>query len=165
MKPGIANQAESKSKDIVVYKLVSNKESVCSQCQKELNKGNLLTLEDGKGLCMVCADLDHLVTLPSGDAALTRRTKKYSRLWAVIVRFSRARKRYERQGWLVEEDALTKAEEEVLSESELKEQRRMNEAFRREDEDEKLAREIQTKLLEIFPQCPAKDAERIARQG
>ena len=40
------------------------------------------------------------------DAALTLRAKKNSRLSAVVVRFSRARKRYERQGILVAEDAL-----------------------------------------------------------
>ena len=48
-----------------------------------------------------------LVFQPSGDAALTRRANKNSRLSAVVVRFSRARKRYERQGILVEEDALS----------------------------------------------------------
>ena len=48
-------------------------------------------------LCMSCADMDHLVFLESGDAALTRRAKRASRLSAVVVRFSRARRRYERQ--------------------------------------------------------------------
>jgi hypothetical protein len=64
---------------------------------------------------MACADMDHLVFLPSGDAALTRRAKTNSRLSAVVVRFSRARKRYERQGILVEEDALERAEQECLA--------------------------------------------------
>jgi len=43
--------------------------------------------------------------LPSGDAALTRRAKRASGLSVVVVRFSRARRRYERQGILVEEEA------------------------------------------------------------
>jgi hypothetical protein len=42
--------------------------------------------------------MDHLVFLPSGEAALTRRAKKASGLSAVVVRWSRTRKRYERQG-------------------------------------------------------------------
>jgi hypothetical protein len=66
----------------------------------------LLFMEDPGPLCLACADLDHLVFLPSGDAALTRRAKKASRLSAVVVRFSTTRKRYERQGVLVEESAL-----------------------------------------------------------
>jgi len=56
------------------------------------------------------SDLDHLVFLPSGDAALTRRATKASSLSAVVVRGSRSRKRYERQGVLVEEPALALAE-------------------------------------------------------
>ena len=61
---------------------------------------------------------DHLVFLPRGDAALTRRASKYSTLRAVVVRFSRSRERYERQGLLVEEAALTRAEQECLSDAE-----------------------------------------------
>ncbi len=56
--------------------------------------------------------MDHLVFLPAGDATLTRRAKTASRLWAVVVRFSRSRKRYEREGLLVEEAALERAEAE-----------------------------------------------------
>jgi hypothetical protein len=53
--------------------------------------------------------MDHLVFLPSGDAGLTRRAHRTSELSAVVVRFSRSRKRYERQGLLVENAALTHA--------------------------------------------------------
>ncbi len=63
---------------------------------------------------MPCADLEHLVFLPAGDATLTRRAKDASDLSAVVVRFSRARRRYERQGIVVEEAALEQAEESVL---------------------------------------------------
>jgi hypothetical protein len=45
------------------------------------------------------------VFLPAGDAALSRRARKASTLSAVVVRFSRPRKRYERQGILVEPKA------------------------------------------------------------
>jgi hypothetical protein len=62
---------------------------------------------------MDCAEMNHLVYLPAGDAALTRRAKKGSNLSAVVVRFSRARKRYERHGILVEEEALERAEREL----------------------------------------------------
>jgi len=66
---------------------------------------------------MSCADLDHLVFLARGDAALTLRARKHSGLSAVVVRFSRARKRYERQGVLVEEAALDQAEAECLADA------------------------------------------------
>jgi hypothetical protein len=52
------------------------------------------------------------VLLGAGDAKLTRRAKARSARHAVVVRFSKARKRYERQGLLVEPQALREAEAE-----------------------------------------------------
>ena len=66
-------------------------------------------MEGERPFCLACADLDHLEFLPSGDAALTRRSRKYSGLCAVVVRFSRSRGRYERQGLMVESAALERA--------------------------------------------------------
>jgi hypothetical protein len=74
--------------------------------------------------------MDHLVFLGSGDAAPTRRARKRSGLSAVVVRFSRARKRYERQGVLVEQEALEQAEAECLADEELRGRRREREAER-----------------------------------
>ena len=47
------------------------------------------------------------------DALLTRRAKAKSTRHAVIVRFSRTRRRYERQGLLVEPEALADARREA----------------------------------------------------
>lgn len=66
-------------------------------------------MEQQGPLCLRCADMAHLVYLPRGDAMLTRRARRASGLCAVVVRFSRARKRYERQGIIVEEAALVQA--------------------------------------------------------
>lgn len=154
---------EAASKDIVVFELVSGKDSVCLGCQEELGKGCFLTVEDGNGLCMKCADLDHLVFLPSGDAALSRRSKKYSKLWAVVVKFSRARRRYERQGLLVEEEALDRAEKECAADEDVRETRREYEAERRSEQDKVLAEQMRTRLMELFPGCKEKDAIAIAR--
>ncbi len=151
----------SDSKDLVVFSIV--RDSQCSECKRELWKGDLLSMEKGAPLCMACADLDHLVWLPSGDAALTRRAKKHSKLWAVIVRFSRARRRYERQGLLVEEEALEQAQEECLADEALREARRERDAERRAEQDVELAQSMKAKLMEMFPGCPPNEAESIAR--
>lgn len=82
------NAAFESGKEIVVFCLVTD--SVCFECGAELWKGDFLQMEKGKPLCLACADLDHLVFLPGGDAALTRRSRKYSTLSAIVVRFSRA---------------------------------------------------------------------------
>jgi len=53
--------------------------------------------------------------MPSGDAALTRRATKASRLSAVVVRRSTRRNRYERQGILAEPAAIEQAVASVRS--------------------------------------------------
>src|SRR5262249_19966158 len=155
-------QLESKSKEIVVFWMVG-RDSVCSECHQELGKGCFLTVDNGKGLCMECADFDHLVWLASGDAALTRRAKKHSKLWAVVVKFSRARRRYERQGLLVEEEALAQAERECEADQGVRETRREYDAERRSEQDKLLAKQMQAKLRELFPGCSETDAARIAQ--
>src|ERR1700757_3745103 len=94
-------QPYAKDEDIVVFSIL--RESVCAECGRELLKGDFLRMEAGRPLCLMCADLDHLVFLPRGDTALTRRASQHSTLRAVVVRFSRSRKRYERQGVLIDE--------------------------------------------------------------
>src|SRR5262245_51692618 len=100
---------------------ISHRDSTCGECKERLGRQAWITLEEEKGaLCLACADLDHLEFLPSGDAALTRRARKHSQLSAVVLKFSRARGRYERQGLLVEEKALAQAETECLADQEIR---------------------------------------------
>ena len=106
----------AKAPDLVVFEKVSE-EGHCGECGAELAKGSFLFTEKSQPLCLACADLDHLVFLPAGDMALTRRARKHSPLSAVVVRFSRARKHYERQGLLVTNAALAQAEEECAADA------------------------------------------------
>jgi len=61
---------------------ISSRESRCDECGENLGQGAWILLQgDDKGAaCLSCADLDHLVFLPSGDAALTRRSRIVSEL-------------------------------------------------------------------------------------
>ncbi|MBN2317990.1 MAG: DUF2293 domain-containing protein [Acidobacteria bacterium] len=151
----------SKPQDIVVFETV-RQSVICSECETELNKGDFLFMEKDRPLCLNCADLNHLDFLPSGNAALTRRARKYSRLSAVVVRFARARKRYERQGILVEPDAIEKAEQECLGDEDQRMARREREATRRVAQDEKLVDEMAQSIRRIYPGCPSEEAEKIA---
>ncbi len=63
-------------------------------------------MENPGPACLGCVGLDELEFLPAGDAPLSRRVKAKSTRWAVVVSFSRSRRRYERQGLLVEPLAL-----------------------------------------------------------
>ncbi|MGB0091337.1 MAG: hypothetical protein WBP81_02190, partial [Solirubrobacteraceae bacterium] len=144
-------ERQSRPPDRVVVSPV--KDWTCSLCGSE--EGGWLIMEDSGPVCTRCADMDHLVFLPSGDAALTRRTKAISRLSAVVVRFSRARKRYERQGILVEEHALERAERECLADEEARARRRERDAQRRAVDDVELQARMAQEIVRLCPGCPA----------
>ena len=136
--------------------------SECAECGKELLARDFLFMEDGHPLCLTCADLDHLAYLARGDTALTRRARKYSSLSAVVVRFSRARKRYERQGVLVEEAALDRAEEQCHADAAERLANRAKAARRRVEEDRNLATRMMESILALYPGCPPAEAQAIA---
>src|SRR5262245_35299799 len=104
---------DSPGDEIVVFMV--RRATECSECGCELAHGSLLRMEASQPLCLDCADLGHLEFLPRGDVALTRRASKHSQLRAVVVEWSRTRKRYERQGILAEPEAIARAEEETLA--------------------------------------------------
>lgn len=85
------------------------------KCHRCGGTGGLLVMEDPGPACLPCAGLAALVFLPAGDAALSRIAKSKSTAFAVVVRFSRSRKRYERHGLLVQPEALREAELEVAA--------------------------------------------------
>jgi len=92
----------SREPELVVIQPL-NREWSCHRCG---GTGDLLMM-DGQGpACLRCVGLADLEFLPPGDALLTRRTKAKSARYAVVVRFSRSRRRYERRGLLVEPQAL-----------------------------------------------------------
>jgi hypothetical protein len=107
--------------------------------------------------------MDHLVFVAAGDAALTRRAKKASGLSAVVVRFNRSRKRYERRGILVEEAALESAERQCFADEDARQRRRERDRERRADEDLTLQARMAQEIGRLFPACPAPRAEAIAR--
>jgi hypothetical protein len=139
--------------DLTVF--ITTGESSCDECGEDLGRRAWITLTGDKGaLCLACADLDHLLFLPAGDAALTRRARKHSTLVAVVLKWSRARKRYERQGLLVEAQALDQAERECLADSEARARRREREAARRVDLDRQYVERFAARVRELFPRCP-----------
>jgi hypothetical protein len=145
--------------NVVVFSII--KDSACSECGAELGKGSFLRIENDKPLCLGCADLDHLVFLASGDTALTRRSRKYSELSAVVVRFSRTRRRYERQGVLVEAQALEQAEKECLSDEAPRRLARETASQAREQADSRYLAQFGERIHLQYPGCPAREAEAI----
>jgi hypothetical protein len=149
--------------ELVVFSII--RDSICVDCKTELSKGRFLRVENDVPLCLSCADLDHLVFLPAGDAALTRRAVKYSKLRAMVVRFSRARKRYERQGVLVERPALERAEQECLADVDAREAARARAAERRARLDDEYVKKFEQRIGDLFPACPLPDRRSIAEHA
>ena len=151
----------SRSVQPVVFKIV--RASECSECGAELVQGCFLFMEAGQPLCLRCARrLDDLEYLPSGDAALTRRAAKYSDRTAVVVRFSRSRGRYERQGILVENSALDRAEQQCSLDADERAKARAVGALRRKEQDCALIAQMTEAIAILFPRCPPKEAAAIA---
>ena len=143
------------SKDNQLKVFISNRESKCDECGEDLGHHAWIVLRGEVGAaCLSCADLDHLVFLPSGDTAITRRSQKHSRLSAVVLKWSNARKRYERQGLLVENEALERAERECEADATQREIRRCRSMLRRAELDEGYINRFAVRVREVYPHCP-----------
>ncbi|MFG2117344.1 DUF2293 domain-containing protein [Streptomyces sp. NPDC048718] len=125
----------------------------CAECHQ--GPVERMIVEFNQVICLDCADLGHLVFLRRGDTALTRRAREGSTLWAVVVRHNRRRTRYERQGLLVEEGALARAEAACLADTEAR-------ARRRARQDTEITAALAAEILRLYPGCPAERADAIA---
>ncbi len=105
-----ARAVEKASRPPELVVILPVKDWTCHRCG---GTGDLLIMEKPGPSCLVCAGLSELVFLPSGNALLTRRAKAKSAKHAVVVRFSKTRGRYERQGLLVEPRALAEAQSQI----------------------------------------------------
>jgi hypothetical protein len=72
----------------------------------------------------------------------------------VVLKWSRARKRYERQGLLVEERALETAEVECLADKDAREAAQARAAERRKEVDAQYMNSFARRVREMFPHCP-----------
>jgi hypothetical protein len=152
------------TRDLTVF--ITNRDATCDECHEELGRGAWITLGDGgRALCLTCADLDHLAFLPAGDPSPTRRARARSTLSAVVLRWSRARERYERQGLLVEAAALDQAEAERLSDADARARRREREAERRAELDRDYLMSFAGRVRELFPGAPPGREQDIAEHA
>lgn len=155
--------SEDQLEEIVVFPVTGR--TVCRRCKTELKTGDFLRSEGKRPFCLACADLNHLVFLPRGDTALTRRARKHSTLCAVVVRFSRRRRRLERQGLLIEEAALERAKRECLADAPVRERARQRAARRRAVLDQRYVQEFAARLGKLVPGCPAAECQAIAERA
>ncbi|MCF6470940.1 DUF2293 domain-containing protein [Nonomuraea sp. MG754425] len=153
-------EAQSKAPDLVAVAPLDA--WTCASCG---DTGPYLIMEDDRPHCLTCADLDHLVFLPSGNAALSRRAKQESGLAAVVVRYNRRRKVYQRMGLLVEDAALAAAEERCLADEDVRELRRERDRVRRAEQDVEYQAAMAAQIARLFPGCPEPRAREIAEHA
>jgi hypothetical protein len=145
-------------KDPAVFVAVDDKK--CTACGEEIFRGGLFLPEKpDRLLCMDCADLDELEFLPSGDATLTRRASKHSAVSYVVLRFSRHRKRFERQGTLVQPEAIEQAQTECAADEGARRERQERNRERLARLDEQFVKAFAAAVREQFPAMP-RDRER-----
>lgn len=131
-------------------------EKKCSECAQELVRGEFfLPKPDNKLLCLACAELDELEFLPSGDPALTRRAGKYSKVSYLVLKFSKARKRFERQGMLVDPTAIDQAEKECVADQSVRQLRQARNQIRIQGLDQDYIKQFAAAIRQRYPQCPA----------
>ncbi|PPK62211.1 DUF2293 domain-containing protein [Actinokineospora auranticolor] len=153
-------ERQAKAPDLVV--IHPDKAWHCAQCR---DTGEFHFLEHEVPLCLDCADMGHLVYLPSGDAALTRRARKASGLAAVVVKWSKSRKRFDRRGILVERAALEAAEEQCLADEEVRERRKVRDRERRAAQDVEFQATFAVRIGELFPGLETARAQAIAEHA
>jgi hypothetical protein len=115
--------------------------------------------------CLACAGLADLEYLPAGDVALTRRALSLSSRVSVVVKFSRARKRHERQGVLVEAEALAAARASCEEDAARRQAARGPRQARAEREEHEYLTRFSARIAELFPDCPAEEVDAIARRA
>lgn len=161
--PKVSAEAPDRPVELLVIR--GRKGYTCTSCGADHGPGAMLTMEPPGPVCLGCADLDHLEFLARGNTALTRRAKKASTLSAVVVEWSRTRKRYERQGILAEAKAIAQAEASCLDDAEVRERRRARDAERRARLDVAFVAQLAEAVRAQFLSCPPDRAERIAEHA
>ena len=153
-------KAQTDQHEPVVF--IARRDTQCGGCGEALQHGRWITLRGERPWCLACAELDRMDFLARGNAALTRRARQHSRVSIAVVEWSRTRKQYERQGFLVEPGAIERAEEECLADAEVRERRRLRDERRRADLDAEYVAAFARHVLERYPSCPPQEAQQIA---
>jgi len=131
-------------------------EATCATCGTGIANGGFITKERGRTLCLGCAGLDGLTYLPKGDATLTRRASKHSGARVLVVTRVYSRKRYKREGILIEPAAIERAQKECRADAAARDKRREE---REREHSVRFARALRRR----YPSCPKGVERKIAR--
>jgi hypothetical protein len=132
----------------------SQGEGDCPHCAAPLHHSAFVTFKNDAIACVKCGGLENLEFLPSGNTALTRRANALSALKYVVLKFSRVRKRYERQGILASPEILDQARRECEADEAARESKRQASAARREKQETTHLAAFAARIRELYPSAP-----------
>lgn len=130
----------------------------CSKCGKPVPAGERFVAEseDLRGTCFSCSAFTSYTLLPSGNAAMTRRSKKHSLLCGVLLHWNQKRRRHERKGIYVEAIAIIKAKQECEDDQETRERKNIKAAEKRAVQNKEYILNFGKAIRVLFPKCPPK---------
>jgi hypothetical protein len=136
----------------------SQGEGDCAHCAAPLYQSAFVTFKNDTIACVKCGGLENLEFLPSGNTALTRRANALSAVKYVVLKFSRARKRYERQGILARPEILDQARRECAADEAADEAageaKRQASSARRDKQDAAHLAAFAARIRELDPSAP-----------
>lgn len=144
---------------------ITKKEKLhCKKCGTPVPKGEKYVAESEKikGTCFSCSPFKNLTFLPSGDAAMTRRSKKHSSHCGILQEWNQRRKRYERRGQYVQKEAIILAKEECESDKWEREEKNKKAAVKREIDDKAYIQSFALAIKKAYPKCPSNREYEIA---
>ncbi len=147
--------------------LTKKEKLYCQKCKRDVPKGHHYVApdENAKGYCLKCSPFIRYTFLPSGDAAMTRRSKKHSTLCGVVLTWNHRRRRYERKGQFVEAKAITLAKEECAGDKEERKNKNIKAAAIREIKDQEYIKNFALAIRAKYPKCPVKREYEIAKHA
>jgi hypothetical protein len=136
----------------------------CKRCKKDVNQGQIYCAdsEESKGLCFNCSPFRSYTLLPPGNVAMTRRSKKHSTLCGVLLEWNQRRRRYERKGQYVEQQAIEKARVECEVDAEKRKLKNAKAAVVRAEQDKTFIRDFSTAIRLRYPSAPQNRENKIA---
>lgn len=139
----------------------------CFKCGKHIKKGDAFVGKDEKsyGTCFTCSSFKNYSLLPPGDAALTRRSKKYSELCGVVFEWNKRRKRFERKGQYVQMEAIEKAKAECDADAQKRALKNQKAAVVREVKDKEYVLAFAEAIRNSYPNCPKNREHAIAQHA
>lgn len=140
---------------------------VCNQCYKAIAKGQhyVAETEKNKGTCLKCSTFRSFSFLPSGDAAMTRRSKKHSSRCGIVQQWNPRRKRYERKGQFIELSSIALAKQECDADKEKRAISNIKAATKREIDDKIYIVEFSKAIKNRYPNCPTNRDVEIAKHA